>query len=594
MVSWNNDHTMWTTLRLPSCLVLCSALWLILAVVQGGTILYTNSPRHLVTSENYTSYKLAVPGADPITIIEATQGPPKEAGDAYSGPGSLNEMRRQNWISDESFLFRRKDNGGHNEEIDQSKPRTTVYSPDLLKKFLDDYADKVKTSSPETKQKLQEILLFDDDNEDENFPLNSQPEEKYGHNQPHDWNQNNKFDDRKYERPNSGWVTMDVMPWSTSKVSKWQGHVQRLPNRPQSDHSRPDYVSMDDFDDRFQHSSQSYHQNSYHRPNRPSYNDFDDVDRFSSSSAANHHQQEPQRPPPPHRNQNKYHENKPSYYDYQTSQSLSSHQYHSPPPPDKHTDIYRPWGGDIITDNRAPDFPDHPSSYPNSNRRPGDSSYDNYGNEYRPYQSNKSTRPTASPDSGNGDWILVSTTKGYHRPRHGQRAVAVKTQPLSSHKHVHMSATAAEKPQSSHQSSTFSFDSESHYNNNNQDQSAEQSLHSSAAQRPNKKLSSMEDQQQQQQQQQKKKQQKKVVKKVMSIQNPGVDSSAVLAAVGAGMVPATMAMLMPIIAGRRKKRDLSAAIPTAMMVLGRPRNVTHFPDLDYEETLQRILQKHVR
>lgn len=104
--------------------------------------------------------------------------------------------------------------------------------------------------------------------------------------------------------------------------------------------------------------------------------------------------------------------------------------------------------------------------------------------------------------------------------------------------------------------------------------------------RPVKKLSTVHDQQSQ------KKQQKKVAKKVMSV-GGGVDSSAVLAAVGAGMVPATVAMLMPMIAGRRKKRDLSATPMTLRQ--GRTRNVTHFPDLDYEETLQRILfQKHVR
>lgn len=567
---------MWITQSI-SCLVLFSACF-------GDTILYTNSPRHLVTSENYTSYKLAVPGADPITIIEATQGPPREDGESSSG--SLNEMRKQNWISDESFLFRRKDHGrfgnDHKEEShDQSKPRTTVYSPDLLKKFMDDYANKVKNSSPETKQKLQEILLFDDDNEDVNFPLNSQPEEKYGHNQ-HDWNQDqNQFDDRRYERPpNSGWVTMDVVPWSSSKVSKWQGHVQRLPHRP--DTSRPiDYGSTDDFDDRYQQQSQ----NNYNRPSpsRPSYNDFDEVDRFSSSV---HHHNNHQHNTPHYssHNSNKYPDSKPSYYDYQTSSSSQSNNHYNSPPPDKHQDIYRPWHGDIITDNRAPDFPDQHSShgsYPNKNRRPGESSYDNYNNgeyNHRPHNTHKSTRPTQSPESGNGDWILVSTTKGYHRPRNGQRAVAVKPQPISNHKTVRFSVAVDKKPQQS----TFSFDSEAH--NDDQDQSGEHSM--TTSHRPVKKLSTVHDQQSQ------KKQQKKVAKKVMSV-GGGVDSSAVLAAVGAGMVPATVAMLMPMIAGRRKKRDLSATPMTLRQ--GRTRNVTHFPDLDYEETLQRILlQKHVR
>lgn len=548
-------------------LVLLSVGVILVHIVTGDTILYTNSPRHLVTSENYTSYKLAVPGANPITIIEATQGPPKDDDDPASAPGSLNDMRRQNWIRDEEFLFRRKNfNEGHlgkedADQVEQTRPRTTVYSPDLLKKFLADYAAKVKPTTPEKKEKLQEILLFDDDDEEMNFPTNSQPEEKYNkhHHHHHDWNQKNKYDDRRYdERPNSGWVTMDVIPWSSSKVSKWQGHIQRLPNRPQNDPHRPDFVSMEDLND------DRYH---YNRPNRPNHNnDFDDVDRFSSSAShyqnQNHHH---------HHHSNKFPDKKP-YYEYQSSASSSNNHYNAPP--DHNKDIYRPWGADIITDNRAPDFPDHQQSmFPTRNRRPGGNPYDYNEGEYRPYESNKPSRPTANPESGNGDWILVSTTKGYHRPRNGQRAVAVKPQSFTSHKTVKLSVTA-EKPQHS----TFSFDSEPQHPQYqyHEDQSGEHSMPSpTATKAPAKKTPIVQ------------KQQKKVVKKVMNVNAQGVDSSAVLAAVGAGMVPATVAMLMPMIAGRRKKRDVSAT-------LGRPRNVTHFPDLDYEETLPRILQQHVR
>lgn len=538
---------MWNTL----CVVVLSTwVWL----VQGDTVFYTNSPRHLVTSENYTSYKLAVPGANPITIIEATQGPPQNE-DRLPEAGSLSDMRRQNLIQDEELLFRRKsgESGVHygnndrrgQDGVDQSKSRTTVYSPDLLKKFLDDYSAKVKKDIPVKKEKLQEILLFDDDNEDEHFALNSPPEEKYNHH--HDWK--NKYDERPYDRPNSGWVTMDVIPWSSSKVSKWQGHIQRLPHRPQNDPYRPDYVSVQDYNDRY---SPQTHQNQ--RPNRPSYNDFDQVDRFSSSSSGHHHHQPHQSP-----QSDTFYGNRP-YYDYQSSPSNDNYQAS----PDRNKEVYRPWRGDIITDNRSPDFPDQHSSYSNSNRRPGGASYDRV--EYSPYESSAAPRPTSSPGSGNGDWILVSTTKGYHRPRHGQRAVAVKPQSFTSHKTVKLSV----KPQQS----TFSFDSEPTHP---EDQSGEQSMHSVVTQAPVKKKSLVPPQ----------KQQKKVVKKLINVKNQGVDSSAVLAAVGAGMVPATVAMLMPMIAGRRKKRDVSAT-------LGRPRNVTHFPDLEYEETLPRIFQQHVR
>ena len=156
----------------------------------------------------------------------------------------------------------------------------------------------------------------------------------------------------------------------------------------------------------------------------------------------------------------------------------------------------------------------------------------------------------------------------------------MKPQSLNSHKTVQLSVTSG-KPHAS----AFSFDSQDNHNKAEDQSGQESSIHVAStasepvktAPLPPKNPPSVP-----------KQQQKKVVKKVMNVKGPGVvDSSAVLAAVGAGMVPATVAMLMPMIAGRRKKRDLFATA-------GRARNVTQFPDLDYEATLPRSLQKHVR
>lgn len=518
--------TMWITSSFVTwCLLLFSA-----ADVCADTVFYTNSPQHLVKPENYTSYKLAVPGSNqPITIIEA-------ASDSV-----------ETKVQDHANIHKRSDENKDQLEPLSGKSRKTVYSPDLLNKFLVDYAAKVKTPYEDKKGKLQEILLFDDDDED-HFPTNLRPEEKYN-------NQNkNNYADRRYDRPNTGWVTMDVIPWSSSTVSKWQGHVQRLPNtRPQGSSNRPDYGSAEENDNRYP----SYPSHNYRPPQRRPSNDYDEVDRFSAGHKG-------QQQGYYHNYQNKFHEKRP-YYDYHQGSSQNQNQPH----PDPNKDIYRPWRGDIITDNRDPDFPDHPSSsYPHNKRHPS------YSEEH--YDHYHAGPPTSTPESGNGEWILVSTTKGYHRPRNGQRAVTVKPQSFTSHKSVQLAVTTEkQKP------TTFSFDTANHQEPqqqrpSNEDLLGEQSMHSqlvSATKPPAKKTSSVP--------------QKKVVKKVLNVNKAaGIDSSALLAAVGAGMVPATVAMLMPMIAGKRKKRDLSA-VP-----LRRPRIVTHFSDLDHgDTTMPPFLQK---
>lgn len=570
------------------------AIVALVTAVTSDTVHYTNSPRHLVTTQNYTTYKLAVPGSQPITIIEATRGPPREAGDG--APGSLNEIRRKDWIQDEEVIQKRKNskaetftgNSRSQSEEGGSKPRTTVYSPDLLKKFLADYADRIRKSNQETKDRLQEMVLVsggDSGGESDAgtdltemdpkyFDSYSPPKYNGGSN---NWNSNNDDKrypggqtDNRYDRPGN-WVTMDVIPWSSSKVQKWQGNVQKVTQRPPQSPSFPEYprpIYADEFDEL---------EDTRRRPMRPqSSSEYDNYDANNYNYNGNKPSRFPSEMSKPHEGH--------SYYDYNskpgagslskrptTMGSVDSYSGSTKQP----YDFYRPWNSDIITDNRAPDFPVHSQVMTTStNRRPANNIYDRFGSVDRYHQQQQHqhqqhhqqpphpydsgfTRPETHPESGDGEWVLVSTTKGYHFPRNGQRAIALKPPPFSTHKSVQLTVLP--------ETSAFSTDSGS-----NRKGLAEALETAKPAKESVKKK-------------------KKAVNSIIKTTNP--DSSAILAAVGAGMVPATVAMLMPMIAGRRRKRrDVDfAAFVNGREAVERPRNVTHFPSIDYEETIPRNL-----
>ncbi|XP_055700269.1 uncharacterized protein LOC129799968 isoform X2 [Phlebotomus papatasi] len=370
----------------------------------GDTIHYTNSPRHLGISENYTSYKLEVPGSAPITVIEANRGP-------AGGNQGIRGVQRRDWIEKAEILHRRKnskaemldrrdseENSYSSGELVQGKK--TVYSPDLLKKFLQDYAERIRNAQSEggddekrsphdgstiSHERLQDYVTVNkmDENEDD------EREEKYssfGGNWPDD---RDRYQDRNRH---TGWVSLDPIPWSTTKISKWQSH--KYSNRPPSnDH----------------HSSSHYGGSS--ASSSPWVNDDDDYDyvdhdqgpfnnAYRPQQSGKPWNQRPQRP-------------RPTTYDYSGSHkgTLKPHNsWHD-------RDHNRPYSSDIVTDNKPSNFP----KFPTYQKRP--SAYDKYFID-RNSDRYQSDHPDSHPSHGNGEWILISTTKGYHFPRHGQRAMS--------------------------------------------------------------------------------------------------------------------------------------------------------------------------
>lgn len=212
---------------------------------------------------------------------------------------------------------------------------------------------------------------------------------------------NHPYDDRH------GWVTLDKVPWSSGKVSKWQ------PSKPKPSHWGDFPKPPDRWD---------------HRP--------------PGSTSHNHYPLEEDRPFNHHR---PHEQDRPHH----------NHHYGVGAHPD------------IVTDGGWPDFPSHPSGGDHHHRPPWSStsssssseedSYNhhkypqyhygppvepeyqyhhssgNSGNDHA-YHSHHSS-PVGSPVEGEGQWVLLSTTKGYslpHRHKIFQRALTFNTKPVTS------------------------------------------------------------------------------------------------------------------------------------------------------------------
>lgn len=150
---------------LAMCMICCSA----------ETTHFTNSPNKLLSSKNFTTYKVEVPGASPITIIEANtplfhQYYP-HSNEQYS-QYSIHKQSAENDNYDKSSQSMTitdpnsnsaAEHGDVNEEsVTNQSPEhgssiKTVYSPELLKKFLQDYADKVKHADEFAQDKLNNL-----------------------------------------------------------------------------------------------------------------------------------------------------------------------------------------------------------------------------------------------------------------------------------------------------------------------------------------------------------------------------------------------------------------------------------------------------
>lgn len=349
--------------------------------------------------------------------------------------------------------------------------------------------------------------------------------------------------------------------------------MQKYPYRPQSNSNRPGGYYIDDEEDQYYpNQNNNFH---HHKPN-----DY-------GGGPTSHHNY-----PPTSINHYDHQQNEPADPWYQTQNFNNINQRPSNNP--------RPWQPDIITDNRPSDFPSHSQTYGNRPppTRPNDYHYSssNQNNKYQFHGGNYNTHqhPTLN---GDGQWVLVSTTQGYKSyefpKRNGQRAITFKAQNgasgqskpnkntiiTSSSAHEHYIATSPTQlsqigptsttqqkgvkltvmplyinnsPESSFNVPEYNFNKHNHLQNSYSpyesmletdpsSQTIEESV--SAANLANSANSL--------------KKKRKVRNYSMRKQlNLKPDSNAVFAAVGAGLLPATMAMIAPMVLGKRKKRSI--------------------------------------
>lgn len=445
------------------------------------TVHFTNSANKILRANNYTTYKVEVPNGDAITIIEANTP-------------LINKNLNFNQVDDTKYsINQNQDNRNHvvdlktslsmtvtphndndeyenlptgeeesvaNDYSSNSSPEyvhhqhtmKTVYSPELLQKFLKDYANKVhlsnanQDSSPDEattqssyteimKDKYESIEAEEDDGNRRVSSVN-ESQEPQG---PSDAQERKRFrpgdNKNNYEHPynkNNGWVTLEAVPWSKSKVSKWQSSVKPYGNSNNYNYqnngntggyqrpTRPPAYNYDEDSEDEDYYSQ--------RPGRPTYQNNQFYGVGSSTPSHNRPASDPL-----HSHHSQHMSNHGSSYNNQNNNNNYDNNYRP----------NRPHQPEIITDNRPPNFPNHnqhESSYEYNSNRPN--SYDNRpsrpsyndnpysgGQSYNPY-SHKDGHPLSYPNGGaDGEWILVSTTKGYQFPkRNGQRAMLFQAQ----------------------------------------------------------------------------------------------------------------------------------------------------------------------
>lgn len=333
---------------------------------------------------DFTTYQLSVPGKQPITILEADRQDGLSPYSDYSSVGGQTQFTKRvshgPTFHSESETYSMKPFSfsvlPENDEKNNNVPKN-FYNPSLLEKFLQNY---------------QQGQAENDDNEavDMEGAINVEALDNL---------------ERKNYRPqkNSGWVSLDPVPtYSAGKVYRWQSNAQKY--RPVRPSYSQNHWNDDDDDDR-------YHQQ---RPQRPSYSyddhysdNFDDDEGyqvppkpFGSTYPGGGSSYRPHDKPYSNRPSG-YHGNKPFYGDNDEPDRYHSHSSHS--------HKKRPFN-DIITDNRPANFPQY-----DTHRYGSSGSF-----------TDKKGQPETYPGHGEGQWVLVSTTKGrqQNNRKNGMRSMS--------------------------------------------------------------------------------------------------------------------------------------------------------------------------
>lgn len=506
------------------------------------------------------TYDLQVPGSDPIRIIETEPLWDRHPQDTIVGTTtdriwSDYEHRAAKPIIQTNPNFVNIDK--YND--DQDNDDTTYESSEELKKFLKLYANNIRRATT-TKSPSDDEFDF---NSSENFhkvplitKLSDEPTNRLANlyleknnknddleleDKSHGWNLLNLKRHKHPTDAKNGWVSLEVVPWSVSKVAKWQSSTLKT----LQDKS---WINKNTFSDYNGHSGIS----------KPYANYQQNIPLVTYNPSNSNHKTKPFRYGSAHM------ENKPNPRPgFSVPSTVFDQKVHIQQ--DYTDEIPRPpWNtknyqstyytkqdnkdenceglSEIITDGLPSNFP---KSVSENNRRKG-----SFQNE---------DHPTSHPFNGNGEWVLLTTTKGYKSPNVRQRSLDIEAQPfddnsesINTHKSIRLTVLPPLKDSKINMTTSHGglLQVESTFQSVDEAQkiaAKKQSIKKRPVRRrpinkPNKQNFQNLD--------------TVTVTPTLGTRNKLHSASSVLAAVGAGMIPATMAMLVPMAMGKRKKRDL--------------------------------------
>lgn len=508
--------------------------------------------------KKFTKYHLDVPGKEPITILETAS-----SGDV---PGD--------WVDISVNLGKEKDDIEIKNLMtdiihDNNGERPRCYGPSCQDGFMEnqgpqgdleelirgqEYQEQSKDFRDYSTDRLQAIkalaakLKNDKIKADRyngqyqiTYP-NLEEEEEEEDNGKKVYTSWNRLKVKQHKHPyddKDGWVTLEPVAWSTSKISKWKPNVKK--HKPTSWHQQQntgdDRFSNDDPYSSYQ-GIDSMHNYPKKRPamssTRPTYIN----NKLHATSASPSWDSEmPSKPS----------WNKPdNFYSYPSTWNPDEGRRPNKPNcdseehgPDDDTVLYE-MSDSVVTDNRPSYFPYEYEALKRPMRRPTQVVY--VGNPE--LDSERASRPPL----GDGQWVLLSTTKGY-RNKKRQRSLNVKDElsgpTTTSHHAVALTVLPSETRQNMTTSHgglleverSFKTVEESKRDMDRENEFRPDEVISSTDPKPSTSIN------------------KRVIRKKL-ISSVAPDSSAIIAAVGAGMVPATMAMVVPMMLGKRKRRDI--------------------------------------
>jgi hypothetical protein len=347
----------------------------------------------------------------------------------------------------------------------------------------------------------------------------------------------NKLKVKQHKHPyddKDGWVSLEPVAWSTSKISKWKPNVKK---------QKPNIASWNEDDDRFPNDDRytSYHENA----NGYSYSQKPSMSRPGFINNKLHTPIEYDSEVPSRPSWNKLHQQSTYPSSWSPDEGRRPHKPNCDSENNNPNDdsVYYEISDSVVTDNRPTHFPyEYEALHQSTNqkrpiRRPTQVVYAGTPE----LDTDRNTRPP----HGDGQWVLLSTTKGY-RSKKRQRSMKLTTPAddrsdqygsMTSHQAVALTVLPVDNAHTNMTTShggllevekSFKTVEES-----KRDMDKKHDLNVAATQyRPIKT---------------------RVIRRKIGTNNVP-DSSTILAAVGAGMVPATMAMVVPMMLGKRRRR----------------------------------------